>query len=441
MKSIAIAATPPFHSNSVEGALPFRAFSDLTLSIDGQAETDTQLLALAGYLVRQVLADLYPERVRRAQDVEPLLIGLKAHVRLDKGEMTAVASNPDSEAPPGQVVPGLVLGTFMLASNEPHCVGVSELHERLAPPGRLATLRETLADPRNAEVAEVISAMLPSMTVTLRPGAEAVRTLAYPGLLTRQPRRLVERVGSERYQVYLGVEQLHADQPLYRVAEELLERMLLALKAREQAAGRPGLLQRPQEWDGLRLVVGDQVGSEANYLFQPQSVLPAYGRELRCVCLAPLAYVLDPEYQLELGELLWEALADRRAREEWEQIQAEQGLAKASSLLTLKVRVRLDVLRQRGAGAAEVIASYTNSEVCAEASLPVPVAATVARLNASLIGALEQESETAQPGVMAPPQTQPARTDASPKARHGGFWAGAMLMGILLCFAAVAMDI
>ena len=441
MKSIAIAATPPFHSNSVEGALPFRAFNDLTLSIDGQAETDTQLLALAGYLVRQVLADLYPERVRRAQDVEPLLVDLKAHVRLDKGEMTAVASNPDSDARPGQVVPGLVLGTFMLASNEPHCVGVAELHERLAPPGRLATLRETLADPRNAEVTEVISAMLPSMTVTLRPGAEAVRTLAYPGLLTRQPRMLIERVGSERYQVYLGAEQLHADQPLYRVAEELLERMLLALQARDQASGRPGLLQRPQEWDGLQLVLGDQVASEANYLFQPQSVLPAYGRELRCVCLAPIAYVLDPEYQLELGELLWDALADRSAREEWEQIQAEQGLAKASSLLTLTVRARLDVLRQRGKGVAEVIASYTNSELCAEASLPVPVAATVARLNARLIDALEQESEPPQSVVAAPAQRSQARPGAFPKARHGGFWVGAMLMGILLCFAAAAMGI
>ena len=318
MKSITIAATPAFHSNSVEGVLPFRAFSDLTLSIDGQVETDTQLLALAGYLVRQVLADLHPERVRRAQDVEPLLLGLKAHVRFDKGEMTAVANNSDGNAAPGQmVVPGLVLGTFMLASNEPHCVGVAELHERLAPPGRLATLRESLAEPRNAEVAEVISAMLPSMTVTLRPGTDAVRTLTYPGLLKRQPRMLIERVGSERYQVYLGAEQLHADQPLYRLAEELLESMLLALQLREQAAGRPWLLQRPQEWDGLRLVVGDQVGSEADYLLQPQSLLPAYGRELRCVCLAPLVYVLDAEYQSQLGELLWDALADPRAHQQW----------------------------------------------------------------------------------------------------------------------------
>ncbi len=436
MKSIASAVTPPFHSNSVEGGLPFRAFSGLTLAIDGQAETDARLLALAGYLVRQVLADLHPERVREAGDVEPLLLDLKAHVRLEKGEMTAVASNVGSGAQPGrEVVAGLVLGTFMLASNEAHCVGVAELHERLAPPGRLATLRETLADPSNAEVAEVISAMLPNMSVTLRPGSEAVRTLAYPGLLTRQPRLLIERIGSERYQVFIGAERLHADQALYQVAEDLFERMLLALKARDQAAGRRGLLQQPDQWDRLQLVIGDQVSSEATYALQPQSLLPAYGRELRCICLAPVNYVLDAQYQLELGELLWNALADRRACEQWELIQAEQGLAKASSLLKLRVRARLDVLRQRAGGAAEVIASYTNSQLCPEAPLPAPVAETVAGLNARLIDLLEQEGE----GALAPIPAK-ARHAVPHKRFQDGFWAFLMLVGVLLCFAAVAME-
>lgn len=437
MKPIASAVTPPFHSNSVEGALPFRAFSGLTLAIDGQAETDARLLALAGYLVRQVLADLHPEHVQEAADVEPLLLDLKAHVRLEKGEMTAVASNAGgSGAQPGQeVVAGLVLGTFMLASNEAHCVGVAELHERLAPPGRLATLRETLADPCNAEVAEVISAMLPSMSVTLRSGAESVRTLAYPGLLTRQPRLLIERIGSERYQVFIGAEQLHADQALYQVAEELLERMLLALQVRDQATGRPGLLQRSGEWDRLRLVIGDQVSSEATYALQPQSLLPAYGRELRCISLAPVNYVLDMEYQSEPGELLWNALADRRACEQWELIQAEQGVAKASSLLKLRVRARLDVLRQRTGGASEVIASYVNSELCPEAPLPAPVAETVAQLNARLIDMLEHEGEEALAPV-------PAKTrHGAPNRRfQDGFWGFLMLVGVLLCFAAVAME-
>ena len=142
-------STPQFRSNFVEGDLPYQPFAGLTLDIGGQAETDPNLLALAGYLVRQVLADLHPERIARAADVEPLLVGLNAHVRFDKGEMTAVASDGPASGEP-QLATGLVLDTFMLASNEARCVGVAELHQRLAPADRLDTLREALNDPANA---------------------------------------------------------------------------------------------------------------------------------------------------------------------------------------------------------------------------------------------------------------------------------------------------
>ena len=100
----------------------------------------------------------------------------------------------------------------------------------------------------------------------------ALTPLVKEGLLTRQPRLLIERIGSERYQVFIGAEQLHADQALYQVAEELLERMLLALRVRDQAAGRPGLLQRSGEWDRLRLVIGDQRIDCAGRTINPMAI-------------------------------------------------------------------------------------------------------------------------------------------------------------------------
>ena len=442
--------TPQFRSNFVEGDLPYQSFSGLTLDVAGQAETHPELLALAGYLVRQILADLHPERISRAADVEPLLIGLNAHVRLDKGEMTAVASDGPATNQP-QVAAGLVLDTFMLASNEAHCVGIAELHERLAPPGRLETLREALDDPANAGVAEVISAMLPNMSVTLRCGVEAPRTLAYLGLLTRQPRSSIERMGPERYQIYLGQQRLYADQALFRVAEDILEAMLLALQVRDAEAGRQTLLQRLGEWDRVDLIIDQRVASEALFMLQPQSMLPAYGRELRCVSIGPFAYLLDDEYDQEVGELLWTTLADRQAREQWAEIQAEQGLNKASSLLKLNVGVRLQVLRSRADGTAEVLADYSDSELCAEAALPAPIADTVARLNARLFDLPEQHSKPPRAASESQAVMRPERVDLSARAialehqpaggtqSEAGFWSGLLLMAALLCFAVAAI--
>jgi hypothetical protein len=446
-KDVAMKPTLQFRSNIVDGDMPYRAFSGLTLDIDGQAETHPNLLALAGYLVRQVLADLHPERIERAADVEPLLVGLNAHVRLDRGEMTAVVSDGPAPLEPS-VATGLVLGTFMLASNEAQCVGVTELHQRLAPPGRLDSLREALNDPANAGVVEVISAMLPNMTVTLRSASEAPRTLAYPGLLTRQPRALIERMGHERYQVYLGQQRLHADQELFRVAEDILEAMLLALQMCDKAAGRQALLQRPDEWDRVDLIIDHRVASEALFMLQPQSMLPAYGRALRCVSIAPFAYLLDPEYQQETGELLWNALADRAARTEWANIQADTGLNKASTLLKLRVWVRLDVLRNHDDGSAELLASYSNDGLCEEAPLPAPVAATVAALHAALLGlpeeagdlpplastsALPNRLDAAACAVLQ--ESQPSRVEQS----EAGFWVGVVAIGALVCFAVLTM--
>ena len=84
-----------------------------------------------------------------------------------------------------------------------------------------------------------------------------------------------------------------------------------------------------------------------------------------------------------------------------------------------------------------MIASYVNSELCPEAPLPAPVAETVAQLNARLIDMLEHEGEGEE--VLAP---VPAKTRHGAPSRRfqDGFWGFLMLVGVLLCFAAVAME-
>ncbi|MGE8362252.1 hypothetical protein [Pseudomonas sp.] len=234
----AFAQTPPlvFCSHPVEN-LPFGAWSDLTLEIDGQAETHEALLSFAGFLVRQALADQNPERVKTAADVESLLYGVKAHVQITSGgSMTVGDAQPDDTLTENRVVPGVAIGNLLLAANEPDQVGVEQLHERLQPSNAMARSHEDLKNAGLDRPMQVISALLPSLTINLQPPFRDVQRLVYPSKLeafkAQQALNELAGIPVERCELVLGEQPLADDQPAYPLAYDMLSLMLLSLRQR-----------------------------------------------------------------------------------------------------------------------------------------------------------------------------------------------------------------
>ncbi|HWV10982.1 MAG TPA: hypothetical protein VN156_15655, partial [Pseudomonas sp.] len=385
--------------------MPFGAWSDLTLEIDGQAETHEALLSFAGFLVRQALADQNPERVKTAADVESLLYGVKAHVQITSGgSMTVGDAQPDDTLTENRVVPGVAIGNLLLAANEPDQVGVEQLHERLQPSNAMARSHEDLKNAGLDRPMQVISALLPSLTINLQPPFRDVQRLVYPSKLeafkAQQALNELAGIPVERCELVLGEQPLADDQPAYPLAYDMLSLMLLSLRQRALEAGEPDLAARQDEWTQLRLVVGAEVTSTSEFLLNPETYLPALGQPVRGIRISGSLSVLVPENQdLEAAEQLWDALADEAARKAWQDALAGTTDMSQALMVSLNVCVRLDVMALDGEQRPQVLESHFDRDVISEqipADSPYPeeLEAPVARLEL-------QAPEPAEPAVKA----------------------------------------
>lgn len=369
----AFTQTPPlvFCSHPVEN-LPFGAWSDLTLEIDGQVETHEALLSFAGFLVRQALADQNPERVRSAADVESLLYGLKAHVQITSGgSMTVGDEQPDETLTENRVVPGVAIGNLLMAADEPGQVGIEQLHGRLRPSNAMEQSHEDLKNAGLDVPMQVISALLPSLTIDLQPPFRDVQRLVYPSKLeafkAQQALNELAGIPAERCELFLGEHPVTNDQPAYPLAYDMLSLMLLSLRQRALDAGGPDLAARQNEWAHLRLVIGAEVSSTSEFLLNPETYLPALGQPVRGIRIAGSLSVLVPENQdLEAAEQLWDALADEVARKAWQDALAGTTDMSHALMVSLNVSVRLDVMALDSEQRPQVLESHFDRDVISE---------------------------------------------------------------------------
>ncbi|VXB48521.1 hypothetical protein [Pseudomonas sp. 8O] len=360
-----------FCSNPFDGDLPFQAWSDLSLEIDGQPEHNENLLNLAGFLVRQALVDQQPERLKQASDVESALYGLRAHVQLHSGGCFDFGDeHSDAEVKEHQVTPGLAIGKLLLVANEPGCVGIEELHERLKPvdatTNALAKLQASDMPPIN-----LICALLPGMTITLTPPFADSRTLVYPSRLDtyQQQLKLEELAGlpQQRCEILLGDQLLNEAQPAYGIAYDILSMMLRLLRQRALENDQPDLSARQQQWQRVRLVIGSGLHYSAQFMLNPETYQPAFGNAVRGLKLAGTQSILLPDHlDLPALEQIWEALAHEDMLVEWQRVQTSKDVADRSLMLNLEVACTLEVLAIGAEQQLQVLESYRDSEFMAE---------------------------------------------------------------------------
>ncbi|AVO53791.1 hypothetical protein [Ectopseudomonas mendocina] len=360
-----------FCTNPIEGDMPFQAWPDLSLEIDGQPEHSENLLNLAGFLVRQALADQHPERVRHAADVEPLLYGLRAHVQLHSGGCFNFGEeHPDPDQPlhEHQIIPGIYIGNLLLLADGPASAGVEALHARLKPVDAMAKALKQLQESDISQPVRHTCALLPGMTITLTPAFADSRTLVYPSRLDtyQEQLKLEELAGlpQQHCEIVLGGQPLDESQPAYPVTYDILSAMLRALRQRALESGQPDLSARQQEWQHVRLVVGSDVHYSAQYMLNPETYLPAFGKPVRGVKLVGQQSILLPEHlELPALEQLWEALAHEEMREEWQRVQGSDDDADRSLMINLEVTCKLEVLAIGAGQQPQVLESYRDSEL------------------------------------------------------------------------------
>lgn len=366
------APTPSvFCTNPIEEDMPFQAWPDLCLEIDGQPEHSESLLNLAGFLVRQALADQHAERVRHAADVEPLLYGLRAHVQLHSGGCFNFGEeHPDPDQPlhEHQIIAGIYIGNLLLLADGPASAGVEALHARLKPIDAMAKALKQLQESDISQPVRHTCALLPGMTITLTPAFADSQTLVYPSRLDtyQEQLKLEELAGlpQQRCEIVLNGQPLDESQPAYPVTYDILSAMLRALRQRALDSGQADLSTRQQQWQRVRLVVGSEVFYSAQYMLNPETYLPAFGRPVRGVKLVGQQSILLPEHlDLPALEQLWDALAHEEMREEWQRVQASDDDADRSLMINLEVTCKLEVLAIGTDQQPQVLESYRDSEL------------------------------------------------------------------------------
>ncbi|MFK4075689.1 hypothetical protein ACI2KX_18440 [Ectopseudomonas khazarica] len=357
-----------FCTNPLEDDLPFKAWADLSLEIDGQPEHNENLLNLAGYLVRQALADQHPERIKHPRDIDSVLYGLRAHVQLHSGGSLDLGErNPDIEVKAHQVTPGLIIGKLLIAANEPGCVGLEELHERLNPVNAAGNLLSKL-QASDLPPTSLICALLPGMTITLTPAFSDSQTLTYPSHLEIHQEQLkqAELAGlpQERCEIVLDGECLDDTQPAYGIAYELLSLLLLLLRQRAHESEQPDLSKRQQEWERVRLVIGSDLHYDANYVLDPKTYKPAYGHPVRCLKLSGTQRLMLPaNLDLPALEQIWDALVHESMHVEWQRLLASKEIEDQAVMITLEVGCKLEILARDANQQLHVLESYRDNEL------------------------------------------------------------------------------
>jgi hypothetical protein len=365
-----------FCSNPLEEDLPFEAWPDLSLEIDGQPEHNENLLNLAGYLVRQALADQNPERIKHPRDLDSVLYGLRAHVQLHSGDSLALGEKkPDTEVQAHHVTQGLVIGKLLLVASDPGCVGIEELHERLEPADAAGNLLAKL-QASDLPPTSLTCALLPGMTITLTPAFSDSQTLTYASHtdIQREQLKQAELAGlpQERCEIVLGSERLDKDQPAYGIAYEILSVMLLLLRQRALEHGQPDLSERQHEWERVRLVISD-LHYDANYVLDPKTYRPAYKHPVRCLTLAGTQRVMLPgDLDLPALEQIWDALVLEAMQTEWQRVLASKEIEDQALMITMEVGCKLEILARDSDQQLQVKESYLDSELISPPAEPEP---------------------------------------------------------------------
>lgn len=358
--SLAPPSALEFCTHPIEGDLPFKAWAALSLEIDGQPESNEKLLNLAGFLVRQALADQHRQRVRRTEDVEALLYGLKAHVQLRSGGcFNFVESHTDEKPSAHQVTPALTIGNLLVLANEPGCEGIEELHARLQPENAQANALIKLQQ-SDKEPTHLACALLPSMTLTLTPPLADSYTLEYPSRLESylQAFQQNELAGlpQERCDILLGEQTLDETQPAYPLAYEFMSLILRLLQQRALASGQSDLAARQEQWQHIRLVLGGEVTHTSNYMLNPKTYAPIFKQATRSLAMAGTQDILSPDHpHLEALEQIWDTLAPEEVRQKWESVRSSQDVADRSLMISLEVPLRLEVLTVDSDGHSQVL--------------------------------------------------------------------------------------
>ncbi|MGG2398249.1 hypothetical protein ACJRW5_15045 [Pseudomonas sp. SH1-B] len=360
-----------FCSNPIEGDLPFKAWTDLSLEIDGQPEHDEKLLNLAGFLVRQALVDQHPQRIEHARDVEALLYGLKAHVQLHSGGCFDFADEHTSiELQAHEATPGMAIGNLLLLADEHGCEGIELLHERLKPENALANALIKLQQ-TDMEPTHLICALLPAMSITLTPSFADSYTLEYPSRLETYQQELKQNelagLAQERCEIFLGDQKLDETQPAYPVAYSVLSVMLRLLRQRSLENRQADLASRQEEWQRIRLRIGSERRYEAQFMLDPQTYQPAFGKAVRGLKLAGTQSVLLPEHlDLPALEQIWETLAPKEMLAEWQRVQRSKDSTDRSLMINLEVGCTLEVLASAIDQPLHVLESYRDAEFIAQ---------------------------------------------------------------------------
>ncbi|MGE8503863.1 MAG: hypothetical protein ACN6P1_16690 [Pseudomonas sp.] len=431
-----------FCTNPLEGDMLFQAWPDLSLEIDDQAEHSESLLNLAGFLVRQALADQHPERVRHAADVEPLLYGLRAHVQLHSGGCLNLGEeHPDPDQPlhEHQIIPGIYIGNLLLLADGPASAGVEALHARLKPVDAMAKALKQLQESDISQPVRHTCALLPGMTITLTPAFADSQTLVYPSRLDtyQEQLKLEELAGlpQQRCEIVLAGQPLDESQPAYSVAYDILSVMLRALRQRALESGQADLSARQQEWQRVRLVVGSEVHYSAQYMLNPETYLPAFGKAVRGVKLVGQQSILLPEHlDLPALEQLWEALAHEEMREEWQRVQASDDAADRSLMINLEMTCKLEVLAIAADQQPQVLESYRDSEFI---QAPVERKAALGQGTSPTPSQARVTESTDNDAAVAQPWARESDGDASSRGTSSG--RGALLLALVIAAVMLAM--
>ncbi|MGA4532225.1 hypothetical protein ACPA1H_17955 [Ectopseudomonas chengduensis] len=388
-----------FCTNPLEDDLPFKAWPDLSLEIDGQPEDNENLLNLAGFLARQVLADQQPQRIKHPRDVDSMLYGLRAHVQLHSGGSVDLGErNPDTEVKAHRVTPGLIIGKLLIAANEPGCVGIEELHERLKPVNAAGNLLSKL-QASDLPPTSLICALLPGLTITLTPAFSDSQTLTYPSHLEIHQEQLkqAELAGlpQERCEIMLGDERLDDTQPAYGIAYETLSLLLLLLRQRARESGHPDLSERQHEWEQIRLVIGSDLHYDANYVLDPKTYRPAYEHPVRCLKFAATQRLMLPaNLDLPALEQIWDALVHEAMHIEWQRLLASKDIEDQAVMITLEVGCKLEILARGSNQQLHVLESYRDGEL-----LPASIEQTTEEITTAPLLESKPDSVQAQPLV------------------------------------------
>lgn len=184
-----------------------------------------------------------------------------------------------------------------------------------------------------------------------------------------------------------------------------------------------------------QLVVGNEVHYSAQYMLNPETYLPAFGKAVRGVKLVGQQSILLPEHlDLPALEQLWEALAHEEMREEWQRVQTSDDAADRSLMINLEVACKLEVLAIAADQQPQVLESYRDSEFI---QAPVERKAALGQGTSPAPSQARVTESTDNDAAVAQPWARESDGDASSRGTSSG--RGALLLALVIAAVMLAV--